>query len=145
MELLPAVSIRDLKVRYILSEDPTYITNYKNARSLIRRIDRDELLQELVRKYSDHSRGALEIMKALSDRLPEGITLLSWSYVRDEGLSLRGESDGQDLVLQFKDALVEIGGDEKLFPVVNLGGFSSAKGGKQRFDIECSSVAEEEE
>lgn len=100
---------------------------------------------ELVRKYSDHSRGALEIMKALSDRLPEGITLLSWSYVRDEGLSLRGESDGQDLVLQFKDALVEIGGDEKLFPVVNLGGFSSAKGGKQRFDIECSSVAEEEE
>lgn len=38
-------------VGYILSEDPTYITNYKNARSLIRRLDRDELLQELVRRY----------------------------------------------------------------------------------------------
>lgn len=38
-------------VGYILSEDPTYITNYKNARSLIRRLDRDELLQELVKKY----------------------------------------------------------------------------------------------
>ena len=38
-------------VGYIISEDPTYITNYNNARSLICRIDRDELLQELVRSY----------------------------------------------------------------------------------------------
>ena len=38
-------------VGYILSEDPTYITTYNNARSLIRHIDRDELLQVLVRNY----------------------------------------------------------------------------------------------
>ena len=38
-------------VGYILSEDPTYITNHKNARSLIRMIDRDELLQELLLSY----------------------------------------------------------------------------------------------
>lgn len=38
-------------VGYILSEDPTYITTYNNARSLIRRIDRDELLQALVKSY----------------------------------------------------------------------------------------------
>lgn len=38
-------------VGYILSEDPTYITTYNNARSLIRHIDRDELLQELVKSY----------------------------------------------------------------------------------------------
>ena len=38
-------------VGYILSEDPTYITNYNGARSLITRLDRDELLQELVRSY----------------------------------------------------------------------------------------------
>ena len=38
-------------VGYILSEDPAYITNYKNARTLICKIDRDELLQELVRSY----------------------------------------------------------------------------------------------
>lgn len=38
-------------VGYILSEDPTYITTHNNARSLIRRIDRDELLRELVRSY----------------------------------------------------------------------------------------------
>ena len=38
-------------VGYILSEDPTYITNYNNARSMICKLDRDELLQELVRNY----------------------------------------------------------------------------------------------
>lgn len=38
-------------VGYILSEDPTYITTYKNARNLIRRLDRDDLLQALVRSY----------------------------------------------------------------------------------------------
>ena len=38
-------------VGYILSEDPTYITNYNNARTLIRKLDRDELLQVLVRQY----------------------------------------------------------------------------------------------
>ena len=36
---------------YILSEDPTYITNYNGARSLIRRIDRDKLLNTLVKNY----------------------------------------------------------------------------------------------
>lgn len=38
-------------VGYILSEDPTYITTFNNARSLIRHIDRDELLQLLVKSY----------------------------------------------------------------------------------------------
>jgi len=41
-------------VGYILSEDPTYITNYNNARTLIARIDRDELLRELVTRYLGH-------------------------------------------------------------------------------------------
>ncbi|MBR6530226.1 MAG: IreB family regulatory phosphoprotein [Clostridia bacterium] len=38
-------------VGYILSEDPTYITNYNNARALIVKIDRDELLQQIVKSY----------------------------------------------------------------------------------------------
>ena len=38
-------------VGYLLSEDPTYITNFNNARSLICKIDRDDVLQELVRHY----------------------------------------------------------------------------------------------
>lgn len=41
-------------VGYILSEDPTYITNHKNARALIRKVDRDELLQTLVKYYLTH-------------------------------------------------------------------------------------------
>ena len=38
-------------VGYLLSEDPTYITSYKNARALIRKIDRDELMNKMVKKY----------------------------------------------------------------------------------------------
>ncbi len=38
-------------VGYLLSEDPTYITNYNNARALIRKIDRDELMSDLVKSY----------------------------------------------------------------------------------------------
>ena len=38
-------------VGYLLTEDPTYITNYNNARSMICKLDRDELLQDLVNCY----------------------------------------------------------------------------------------------
>ena len=38
-------------VGYLLTEDPTYITNYNNARAMICKIDRDELMQVLVREY----------------------------------------------------------------------------------------------
>ncbi|MBQ9521112.1 MAG: IreB family regulatory phosphoprotein [Oscillospiraceae bacterium] len=44
-------------VGYILSEDPTYITNHNNARTLIRKIDRDELLQTLLRSYLENAPG----------------------------------------------------------------------------------------
>lgn len=41
-------------VGYILSEDPTYITNHNSARAMIRKVDRDELLQTLVKYYLTH-------------------------------------------------------------------------------------------
>lgn len=41
-------------VGYILSEDPTYITTHKNARNLMGRIDRDELLQDIVKTYLEN-------------------------------------------------------------------------------------------
>lgn len=41
-------------VGYILSDDPTYITSYNGARSLIVRVERDELLEELVKSYIEH-------------------------------------------------------------------------------------------
>ena len=40
-------------VGYILTEDPTYITNHNNARSLICKIDRDELMNVIIRNYLD--------------------------------------------------------------------------------------------
>ena len=42
-------------VGYMLSEDPTYITTHNNARSLIRKVDRDTLLQTLVKYYISHN------------------------------------------------------------------------------------------
>ncbi len=41
-------------VGYILSGDPTYITGYNNARNLLRRVERDELLEELVKNYIEN-------------------------------------------------------------------------------------------
>jgi uncharacterized protein (UPF0297 family) len=43
-------------VGYILSGDPTYITNHLNARSIIRRLERDELLEEIVRFYLENKK-----------------------------------------------------------------------------------------
>ena len=43
----------DQIVGYLLSEDPTYITNFNNARAEIRKIDRDELLKVMVQNYLD--------------------------------------------------------------------------------------------
>ena len=57
-------------VGYILSEDPTYITNYNSARTLITRLDRDELLQELLKSYLEKKSGNLE--NRLSGRILTG-------------------------------------------------------------------------
>ena len=41
-------------VGYIISEDPTHITNYQNARTMMSKIDRDDLLEEMVKHYIEH-------------------------------------------------------------------------------------------
>lgn len=40
-------------VGYLISGDPTYITNYKGARSLVRKLERDEILEEVLKSYLD--------------------------------------------------------------------------------------------
>ena len=108
---------------------------------------------KLVQKYSDHSRGALEIMKAVSDRLPGGVTLTSWDFTRDDGVRMRAESDDTSSAYQFKEALEEMrvegedGDDsdgERIFEVVRIGTISTQKDGRQKFEIECSQKTEEE-
>ena len=104
---------------------------------------------KLVQKYSDHARGALEIMKAVSDRLPQGITLTSWTFKRDEGVKVSGEADEAEQVYRFKDNMAEAGTEaedgESVFASVVLNGPSAGRGGKQKFDLECSYESEEEE
>lgn len=97
---------------------------------------------KLVRKYSDHSLGALEIMKAVSDRLPEGIVLSSWGFNRDEGLEIAGDSDSSSSAYQLKDVLSEMAtGDdedgERVFESVRLGPLNKHKDGRQKFDLKC--------
>jgi len=43
-------------VGYIMSGDPTYITSHKNARSMIMKVERDELVEELLKEYIDHNK-----------------------------------------------------------------------------------------
>lgn len=122
---------------------------------------------ELVRQYSDHARGTLEMLKAVSDRMPEGVTLTSFNYKKGEKLSIVGEADQPTVVYDFKNALAnaaiveekedaeeESGGEqsaesgeqegEKLFAVVTLTGPSRSRN-VHKFSIECLFESGEEE
>ena len=96
---------------------------------------------DLIHKYSDHARGALEIMKALSDRLPEGVTLSGWNYNREDGVRVSGDAETAEAVYAFKDAMDEMadgedGEGERIFGAVDLSGPNASKGG-YRFDLDC--------
>ena len=106
---------------------------------------------DIVRKYSDHSLGALEIMKAVSDRLPEGVTLTSWNYKQGKELRIAGEApqDGS-AELDFKESMEaltyqdEHGETNNVFASVHLGNSSESKG-MRRFSLDMSMVSEEGE
>ena len=104
---------------------------------------------DLIHKYSDHARGALEIMKALSDRLPEGVTLSGWNYNREDGVRVSGDAETAEAVYKFKDEMDamadgEDGEGERIFGAVDLSGPNASKGG-YRFDLDCQYQREEEE
>ena len=97
---------------------------------------------EIVRKYSDHALGALEIMRAVSDRLPDGVTLSGWNYREGDYLRISGEAP-LNAELDLKEALEaltyedESGESRRVFPVVHLGGTSETKGnGMRRFSLD---------
>ena len=101
---------------------------------------------KLVQQYSDHARGSLEMLKAVSDRMPAGITLTSFTYRRGERLSVVGEALQPTDVYEFKNVLTEAAteDDEKLFAEVTLTGPSQSRGGVHKFSIEGSFASEEE-
>lgn len=96
---------------------------------------------KLVRKYSDHARGALEMLRTVSEQLPEGVELNSWNYKREEGVKVSGVSFGVNPapIYEFKNAMV----DTAVFPTVELKGPLASKG-DQKFDLECLFGEEEE-
>ena len=117
---------------------------YKDVKEMKAKVD-------LIQKYSDHARGALEIMKAVSDRLPTEITLSSWDYKRDDGVRVRGDSETAEATYVFKDAMTEMsagegedGPGEPIFGTVNLSGPNASKGGYS-FNLDCQYKKEGEE
>ena len=89
----------------------------------------------LVQKYSDHARGALEILKAVSDRMPEGVELNNWNFKREDGVRFSGEADDAAAVYRFKDSLLAMHfgeedeeNAEKVFADVLLTGPSAGRG-----------------
>lgn len=143
-----------------------FMTNHQKAlsREHARRYNEVRDMREkvrLVQKYSDHARGALEILKAVSDRLPEGVELNNWNFRRDEGVRFSGEAVDAGAVYKLKDAMIDMrlgtsvsdasadddGSEElgeKVFGAVELIGPSATKGGRQKFDIDCKYESEEE-
>ena len=125
--------------------------DYKAVRDM-----RDKV--KLVQQYSDHARGTLEMLKAVSDRLPEGVTLTSFNYRRGEKLTLIGEADQPTVVYDFKNRLTdaeivfeqpdgESDGEEakeRLFAEVTLIGPSKSRD-VHRFTVECRFEGFEEE
>ncbi len=110
---------------------------------------------KLVQQYSDRARGALELLKAVSDRMPEGVTLTSFGLRRGERLSLVGEATSPTAVYDFKNLLADAAvegaegeeepeEDARLFAEVNLTGPSQTRSGGHRFSIECLFEAKEE-
>ena len=101
---------------------------------------------ELVRQYSDHSKGMLEVLKVISDRLPEGITLTSFTYKRGESVKVSGEATSENDVYDYKDALTK----SEMFPKIDLTGPTAVRDRSdrtkmvQKFDITASFEVEEE-
>ena len=95
---------------------------------------------ELVKRYSDHNRGVLEILKAVSDRLPDGVTLTSFQFKREEGVKISGEAEQPTMVYDFKNALVK----SEAFATVTLRGPSASRG-IHKFDIEAAFETGEED
>ncbi len=107
---------------------------------------------KLVKKYSDHSAGALAVLKAVSDRLPdEGVVVERFNFKFDDSVVIAAVADTSELAYEFHSELERImltdGDDEKrLFEVVTLKDLKpkSGKSAEQSFTIVCAFHKEED-
>ena len=98
----------------------------------------------LVQRYSDHARGALETLKVVSDRMPQGVTLTQLQYRRGEYVRVWAEATQPTDAYAFKKALDKavFDDDSPLFDEVTLSEVKQSRGGTHRFDIDAHFVAE---
>jgi len=92
------------------------------------------LQANLIDRYRDRSKSALESLREISLLQPQGVDLLSFTYRKGEGIELIGEADSGALVLQFNQRLNE----SMLFGDVRTGPRSQTRQGRHRFSFEIS-------
>ncbi len=86
----------------------------------------------LIESYTDRTRSSLEMLRLAASVLPQGISLIGFTYRRDEGVKISGEADQPTLVYDFKNAVTE----NPLFESVGLIGPSISKG-RHKFDVDA--------
>jgi len=87
---------------------------------------------QLIESYMDRTRSSLEMLRIISAAKPEGVTLVGFTYKKDEGVKINGDADEPSLVYTYKDAITE----NALFASVTLTGPSASRG-KHKFDIDA--------
>lgn len=96
----------------------------------------------LVERYRDHAHGALEILKTVSDTMPDsGMTLKSFSYRRGDSVRVRGEADDRTIYRNFQNGLqkAQFDDDERLFTgVTSQSNDREQKQGGFPMDLVCS-------
>ena len=116
------------------AETKKYHSRFTEVKKMVDKVN-------LVRKYSDHAHSALELLKAVSDRMPPDVTLSSWDYKRDKGITVNGDAGQSSSVYGFKDSMEAMAFGEgedavRVFGAVRMGPIGSAKGGRVRFSLE---------
>jgi hypothetical protein len=87
---------------------------------------------QLIESYMDRSRSSLEMLRIVSDSLPQGVTLADFTYKKENGVKIKGDADEPSLVYTYKDAIT----GNPLFETVTLTGPSASRG-KHKFDIDA--------
>ncbi|MBQ7188213.1 MAG: hypothetical protein IJR99_02230 [Kiritimatiellae bacterium] len=103
---------------------------YENVSNTVEKVN-------LISHYADKSGSALEMLKLVCENLPEGITLLGFTYRAQEGVKVSGESDQSTLINALKDRLTAVRHpeeDKPLFEQVTMSGRSRNKG-KLKFEV----------
>jgi len=112
--------------RQIRAQSKAHAQAYKQVADMRDRVN-------LIRSYMDRTRSPLELLRITTEHLPpQGISLVSMTYKKEDGVKLSGEADEPTWVYTYKNAMTE----DPLFETVTLNGPSASKG-RHKFDIDA--------